>query len=79
MNNHQPHAGKKKPVLVRRPDGELCMTGVGTVILQIDYEHVLGRGGQGIVFGGKIFKLSSAAAAGESLVMQVCTCGVCST
>lgn len=73
MYDNHSHSEKKEPVLWRSEDGHLFMSGFGTVRLQIDYEHVLGRGGQGIVFGGNIFKNCSTAA-GESLVMKVWVC-----
>lgn len=36
---------------------ELIMAGTGPVALDIDYEDLLGRGGQGLVFRGKISDL----------------------
>ena len=40
--------------LSRDDDGEVCLEGTGPVCLKIVYDCVLGTGGQGAVFVGKI-------------------------
>lgn len=36
---------------------ELIMAGMGQVALRIDYQDILGRGGQGLVFRGQVTDL----------------------
>lgn len=42
--------------ITRGEDGELHLAGTGPVSLEIEYDCVLGTGGQGVVFGGKILE-----------------------
>lgn len=65
----------KEILVTRLPDGRLSMTGVGIVRLGFNYRHVLGKGGQGVVFGGKIFSVCGER---ESLVMEVMLYNLCS-
>lgn len=70
--HHQPGAPKRPGIKMdrlplRRVDdsGHLQLSGYGTVNLEIDYRDVLGTGGHGVVFRGRIFNLDG------SLVMEV--------
>lgn len=42
--------------ITRGEDGQLNLAATGPVSLEIEYNCVLGTGGQGVVFGGKILE-----------------------
>lgn len=46
--------------LRRDPDGQIYLDGTGPVSVQVDFYTVLGNGGQGAVFMGRIFDLGGA-------------------
>lgn len=46
--------------LRRDPDGQVYLDGTGPVSVQVDFHTVLGNGGQGAVFMGRIFDVGGA-------------------
>ena len=46
--------------LRRDPDGQVYLDGTGPVSVQVDFHTVLGNGGQGAVFMGRIFDMGGA-------------------
>ena len=60
------HMMNELPLNRNDDDGEIHLAGIGAVSLQIIYDSVLGRGGHGVVFMGKIFRETD-----SRLVMKV--------
>lgn len=53
---------------------ELIMAGTGPVALRIDYQDILGRGGQGLVFRGQVTDLQGSLVKEVGALLEV-SCG----
>lgn len=65
------------PLRREEDNGHLQLTGYGTVTLNIDYDDVLGTGGHGVVFRGRLVDLEGTIVKEVRVVHQrtiVCPC-----